>query len=93
MIWNGYGSVYTVLREGSVTVGAGRENHRLFKARRDGYPKTLLAFTRGKGNREVGTEPIFIRSVPEEDRSRLRSFSGTDRVRMERIKFDLRKKI
>ena len=49
----------------------------------------LLAFTRGKGNREAGTEPIFIRSVPEKDRNRLRSFSGTDRVRMERIKFDL----
>ena len=51
-------------------------------------PKTLLAFTRGNGNRDVGTEPIFIRSVPEKDRNRLRSFSGTDRVRMERIKFD-----
>ena len=29
MIWNGYGSVYTVLREGSVTVGA-RENRSWF---------------------------------------------------------------
>ena len=89
MIWNEYGSVYTVLREGSVTVRA-RENHSwLWKARWDRYPKTLLAFTRGKGNWEVGTEPIFIRSVPEKDRNRLRSFSGTDRERMERIKFDL----
>ena len=35
----------------------------------------------------MGTEPIFIRSIPETDRNRLRSFSGTDRVRMERIKF------
>ena len=58
------------------------------KARRDRYPKTLLAFTRGKGNREAGTEPNFIRSVPEKDRNRLRFFfrngsgtNGTDKIR------------
>ena len=74
MIWNGYGSVYTVLREGSVTVGAAKTTAGSEKLDGTGTPKNASCVYRGKGNREVGTEPIFIRYVPEEDRNRLRPF-------------------
>ena len=48
MIWNGYGSVYTVLREGSVTVRAAKTTAGSEKLDGTGTPKRFLRLHEGK---------------------------------------------
>ena len=47
------------------------------------------AFTRWKENKNVGTEPFFIGSVPKGVHSRLWTFLGTERIQLERVKYRL----
>ena len=47
----------------------------------------------GKRKKKVGTEPIFIRSVPKKDHRRLWTLFWTERVKLERTKYRLHVKI
>ena len=62
---------------------------RAHKKRNRTVPKKGRAFTRWKENKNVGTEPFFIGSVPKGVHSRLWTFSGTERIQLERVKYRL----
>ena len=59
------------------------------KKRNRTVPKKERAFTRWKENKNVGTEPFFIGSVPKGVHSRLWTFLGTERIQLERVKYRL----
>ena len=69
------------------------KDHRLRKKRRGSVPKRGRAFRRWKRKKKVGTEPIFIRSVPKKDHRRLWTLFLTERVKLERAKYRLHVKI
>ena len=62
---------------------------RAHKKRNRRVPKKGRAFTRWKENKNVGTEPFFIGSVPKGVHSRLWTFLGTERIQLERVKYRL----
>ena len=62
---------------------------RAHKKRNRTVPKKGRAFTRWKENKNVGTEPFFIGSVPKGVHSRLWTFLGTERIQLERVKYRL----
>ena len=62
---------------------------RALKKRNRTVPKKGRAFTRWKENKNVGTEPFFIGSVPKGVHSRLWTFLGTERIQLERVKYRL----
>ena len=59
------------------------------KKRNRTVPKKGRAFTRWKENKNVGTEPFFIGSVPKGVHSRLWTFLGTERIKLEWVKYRL----
>ena len=59
------------------------------KKRNRTVPKKGRAFTRWKENKNVGTEPFFTGSVPKGVHSRLWTFLGTERIKLERVKYRL----
>ena len=62
---------------------------RAHKKRNRTVPKKGRAFTRWKENKNVGTEPFFIGSVPKGVHSRLWTFLGTERIQLEWVKYRL----
>ena len=62
---------------------------RAHKKRNRTVPKKGRAFTRWKENENVGTEPFFIGSVAKGVHSRLWTFLGTERIKLERVKYRL----
>ena len=62
---------------------------RAHKKRNRTVPKKGRAFTRWKENKNVGTEPFFIGSVPKGVHSRLWTFLVTERIQLERVKYHL----
>ena len=62
---------------------------RAHKKRNRTVPEKGRAFTRWKENKNVGTEPFFIGSVPKGVHSRLWTFLGTERIQLERVKYRL----
>ena len=71
------------------TLNNWRGASRAQKKRNRTVPKKGRAFTRWKENKNVGTEPFFIGSVPKWVHSRLWTFLGTERIKLERVKYRL----
>ena len=71
------------------TLNNWRGASRAQKKRNRMVPKKGRAFTRWKENKNVGTGPFFIGSVSKWVHSRLWTFLGTERIKLEWVKYRL----